>query len=62
MNENVLEMEHITEKESTIPSEISTTLTTHDEIVGYDHCGWPLYPLRIISLLRAMGMSDDIID
>lgn len=37
-------------------------LVTHDEIVGYDHQGWPFYPLRIISLLRAMGMSDDIID
>ena len=37
-------------------------LITHDEIVGYDHCGWPLYQLRVISLLRAMGMSDDIID
>lgn len=37
-------------------------LITHDEIVGYDNCGWPLYQLRIISLLRAMGMSDDIID
>lgn len=37
-------------------------LVTSDEIVGYDSCGWPLYPLRIISLLRAMGMSDDIID
>lgn len=35
---------------------------THDEIVGYDSYGWPLYPLRIISLLRTMGMSDDIID
>lgn len=38
------------------------SLLTHDEIVGYDSYGWPLYPLRIISLLRAMGMSDDIID
>lgn len=37
-------------------------LVTSDKIVGYDSCGWPLYPLRIISLLRAMGMSDDIID
>ena len=35
---------------------------THDEIVGYDPYGWPLYPLRVISLLRTMGMSDDIID
>ena len=47
-------------KESTI--QINHPLITHDEIVGYDSCGWPLYPLRIISLLRAMGMSDDIID
>ena len=62
MNESVLEMEHITEKGSTMPSEVSTTLVTHDEIVGHDFQGWPLYPLRIISLLRAMGMSDDIID
>ena len=38
------------------------SFVTHDEIVGYDHCGWPLYQLRVISLLRAMGMSDDIID
>ena len=37
-------------------------LETHDKIVGYDFQGWPLYPLRAISLLRAMGMSDDIID
>lgn len=37
-------------------------LVTSDEIVGYDSYGWPLYPLRVISLLRAMGMSDDIID
>lgn len=37
-------------------------LVTSDEIVGYDHCGWPLYQLRVISLLRAMGMSDDIIN
>lgn len=38
------------------------SLITHDEIVGYDFQGWPLYQLRVISLLRAMGMSDDIID
>ena len=37
-------------------------IITHDEIVGYDPQGWPLYPLRTISLLRAMGMSDDIIN
>lgn len=37
-------------------------LVTHDEIVGYDPQGWPLYQLRVISLLRTMGMSDDIID
>lgn len=40
----------------------STNLITHDDIVGCDHQGWPLYPLRVISLLRTMGMSDDIID
>ena len=54
-------MEHIIEKGQTMPSEIPATLVTHDEIVGYDHYGWPLYQLRVISLLRAMGMSDDII-
>ena len=37
-------------------------IITHDEIVGHDNYGWPLYQLRVISLLRAMGMSDDIID
>ena len=41
---------------------VNSDLVTHDEIVGYDSYGWPLYPLRIISLLRTMGMSDDIID
>ena len=40
----------------------STNLITHDDIVGHDHQGWPLYQLRVISLLRAMGMSDDIIN
>lgn len=30
-------MEHITEKESTILSEMPATLTTRDEIVGYDY-------------------------
>lgn len=39
----------------------STNLITYDDTVGYDHQGWPLYPLRVISLLRTMGMSDDII-
>lgn len=38
------------------------SFVTHDEIVGYDSCGWPLYQLRVISLLRVMGISDDIID
>lgn len=37
-------------------------LVTHDEIVGYDHRGWPLYLLRILSLLRAIGMSEDVIN
>lgn len=37
-------------------------IITHDEIVGHDNYGWPLYQLRVISLLRAMGMSDDIIN
>lgn len=39
-----------------------SNLITHDEIVGHDHCGWPLYQLRVISLLRAMGISNDIVD
>ena len=38
------------------------SLITHDEIVGYDHRGWPLYILRILSLLRAIGMSEDVIN
>lgn len=38
------------------------SLLTHDKIVGYDFQGWPLYQLRVISLLRTIGMSDDIID
>lgn len=37
-------------------------IITYDEIVGHDNYGWPLYQLRVISLLRAMGMSDDIIN
>ena len=59
MNKEGIKMGTITEKGSTMNSD---KLITHDEIVGYDHCGWPLYQLRVISLLRAMGMSDDIID
>lgn len=43
-------------------SKENADLVTHDEIVGHDYQGWPLYQLRVISLLRAMGMSDDIID
>lgn len=64
MKANDTKMEITTEKESMTNSEAQNTsyFVTHDEIVGYDSCGWPLYPLRIISLLRAMGMSDDIID
>lgn len=59
MNKEGIKTETITEKESTMNSEY---FVTHDEIVGYDFQGWPLYQLRVISLLRAMGMSDDIID
>lgn len=58
MNESVLEMEHITEKGSTMNSD---KLITYDDIVGHDHQGWPLYKLRVISLLRSMGISDDVI-
>lgn len=36
-------------------------ITTHDEIVGYDHQGWPTYQLRVISLLRTLGIADNII-
>lgn len=36
-------------------------LKTQDEIIGYDYQGWPLYTLRVISLLRTIGVSEDII-
>lgn len=36
-------------------------LITHDEIVGYDNQHWPTYHLRVISFLRVLGVSDDII-
>mgnify|MGYP001783331458 CR=1 FL=1 len=36
-------------------------LITYDDTVGYDHQGWPLHWLRVLSLLRAIGMSEDII-
>ena len=51
-------------KQSTKQTEAQNAshLVTHDEIVGYDFQGWPLYPLRVISLLRTMGMSEDVID
>lgn len=50
-------------KQSTNLEEQNTScLVTHDKIVGHDNYGWPLYQLRVISLLRAMGMSDDIIN
>lgn len=51
-------------KQSTkqIEAQNTSCLVTHDKIVGYDSCGWPLYQLRVISLLRTIGMSDDIID
>lgn len=37
-------------------------LVTSDEIVGHDAFGWPLYQLRIISLLRTIGIPEDIIN
>lgn len=43
------------------PYDIAKQLITHDEIVGHDYQGWPLYQLRVISLLHAMGVSDEII-
>ena len=36
-------------------------LITHDEIVGYDFQGWPLYQLRAISFLRVLGVPENII-
>lgn len=36
-------------------------LVTHDEIIGYDHQGWPTYQLRVISLLRTLGIANNII-
>lgn len=50
-------METTTGKESTMQNK----LVTRDEIVGYDHTGWPLYHLRIMSLLRALQVREDII-
>lgn len=41
--------------------DMAKQLITHDEVVGHDAYGWPLYHLRVISLLRAIGMSEDII-
>lgn len=38
-----------------------SNLITHDEIVGHDYQGWPLYQLRVISLLRVLGVSEDTI-
>lgn len=62
--EQTIQINHLhdstSSKESTI--QINRPLITHDEIVGYDPQGWPLYQLRVISLLRAMGVYDDIID
>lgn len=50
-------------KQSTnLEAQNTSCLVTHDDIVGHDFQGWPLYQLRVISLLHAMGMSDDIID
>lgn len=37
-------------------------LVTSDEIVGHDASGWPLYQLRVISLLRTIGIPEDIIN
>ena len=38
-----------------------SNLITRDEIIGYSHAGWPLYHLRVISLLRALRVKEDII-
>lgn len=45
-----------------ISDSVHNNTVTNDDIVGHDSQGWPLYQLRVISLLRAIGMSDDIID
>lgn len=39
----------------------STNLITYDDTVGYDYQGWPLHQLRVLSLLRTIGMSEGII-
>lgn len=72
MKENVLEMEHIIGREQTMLSNKfdklkgsygakKANLITHDEIIGHDYQGWPLYHLRVISFLRVLGVSEDII-
>lgn len=40
----------------------SSSLTTIDESIGLDFQGWPLYHLRVISLLRTLGIDNEIID
>ena len=39
----------------------TSSLITHDEIIGHDYQGWPLYHLRVISFLRVLGVSEDVI-
>ena len=48
---------------STIPTDSTSrvTLTTIDEQVGTDTQGWPTHQLRLISLLRTAGVTDDIL-
>lgn len=60
MKTNDTKTEITTGKEQTI--QINRPLITYDEIVGHDASGWPLYQLRVISLLRAIGIPEDIIN
>lgn len=64
MSKKDTKMETITEKELMTNGDSlrsQSKLVTSDEIVGYDPYGWPLYHLRVISLLRVLGVSEDTI-
>ena len=51
----------LSERPAPEESKENADLVTHDEIVGHDYQGWPLYQLRVISLLRVLGVSEDTI-
>lgn len=76
MNKEDTKTETTIEREQTISTNVSSlnstsskdrmerknaNLITHDEIIGHDYQGWPLYHLRVISFLRVLGVSEDII-